>query len=88
MPFHLRPQSGPDQLIEVPMTDSIQIMDDNQLRLKAISALNQELGVAGTLRFLALIHQSPTDYMEISCHLYEGQSLDDIFARAKENWQG
>jgi hypothetical protein len=54
----------------------------------AISALNQELGVAGTLRFLALIHQSPTDYMEISCHLYEGQSLDDIFARAKENWQG
>ncbi|MBE9140221.1 hypothetical protein IQ254_23980 [Nodosilinea sp. LEGE 07088] len=70
------------------MTKSTQAMNDDQLRMKAISTLKQELGMAATLRFLALIHQSPTDYVEISRQLYDSQSLEDIFARAKENWQG
>lgn len=70
------------------MTDSTQAMNDNQLRMKAIAALKQELGMAATLRFLALIHQSPTDYVEVSRQLYDGQSLEDIFTRAKGNWQG
>lgn len=70
------------------MTDSIQAMNDNQLRMKAIATLKQELGMAATLRFLALVHQSSTDYVEISRQLYEDQSLEDIFTRAKENWKG
>jgi len=70
------------------MTDSTRAINDTQLRLRAIAALKQELGVANTLRFLALIHQSPTNYVEISRQLYEEQSIDEIFSRAKEHWQG
>jgi hypothetical protein len=35
-----------------------------------------------------LVHQNPTDYVEISHQLYAGQQLEEIFARAKQNWQG
>lgn len=38
------------------------------------------------LRFLSLLHREPTDYVAISRQLYEGQTVDDIFERAKENW--
>jgi hypothetical protein len=38
--------------------------------------------------FLTLMHREPTDYVEVSRRLYEGQTIDDIFARAKEHWQG
>jgi predicted HicB family RNase H-like nuclease len=38
------------------------------------------------LRFLSLLHREPTDYVTISRQLYEGQTVDDIFERAKENW--
>jgi hypothetical protein len=61
-------------------------INDAQLRVKAISALKKELGTAATLRFLALMHQNQTDYVEVSRQMYEEQSLDEIFARAKQNW--
>lgn len=70
------------------MTDSTQIMNDTELRVKALAALKKELGMAATLRFLALMQQNPTDYVEVSRQLYEDQKLDEIFARAKHNWQG
>jgi hypothetical protein len=43
---------------------------------------------AEALRFLALFHREPTDYVEISKKLYEGQTVEEIFRRAKENWRG
>ena len=70
------------------MTDFIPAMNDAQLRVKALATLKQELGMAATLRFLALINQNSTDYVEISRNLYEGQQLDEIFSRAKQNWKG
>ncbi|KAM3107647.1 hypothetical protein [Phormidesmis sp. 146-33] len=70
------------------MTDSTPTMNDTQLRVKAIAALKKELGMVATLRFLALINQNSTDYVEISCQIYEEQQLDEIFSRAKENWKG
>jgi hypothetical protein len=70
------------------MTDSAQIMNDAQLRVKALAALKKELGMAATLRFLALMQQNPTDYVEVSRQLYENQDMGEIFARAKQNWQG
>jgi hypothetical protein len=70
------------------MTDSAQIMNDAQLRVKALAALKKELGMAATLRFLALMQQNPTDYVEVSRQIYENQDMDEIFARAKQNWQG
>lgn len=70
------------------MTDSTSTLNDAQLRVKALTTLKKELGMAATLRFLALINQNPTDYVEISRQIYEGQQLDEIFSRAKQNWKG
>jgi hypothetical protein len=49
--------------------------------------LNRALGPAAALRFLALLAQEPTDYVEISQRLYQGQTLEEIFERAKHNWK-
>jgi len=65
------------------MTDA-RLLDDGELRIKGIKILNEALGPAAALRFLAMHHQDPTDYVEISRRLYAGQSVDDIFDRAKK----
>ena len=62
-------------------------IDDAEVRFKGIVALNQALGPAGALRFLTLLHRDRTDYVEISRRLYEGQSIDEIFSRARNQWQ-
>ena len=59
------------------MTDSTQTMNDTQLRVKAIAALKKELGMAATLRFLSLMNQNSTDYVEVSRQIYEEQQLDE-----------
>jgi hypothetical protein len=61
-------------------------MDDTEIRIAGIEVLNKSLGPATALRFLALLHRDPTDYVEISRRLYEGQGLDEIFKRAKKHW--
>lgn len=62
-------------------------IDDAEVRFKGIVALNEALGPADALRFLTLLHRDRTDYVEISRRLYEGQSIDDIFARSRKQWQ-
>lgn len=64
------------------------IVDDNTIRLNGIEALNKALGHVDVLRFLALVHREPTDYAEVSRRLYDGQSVDEIYERAKANWKG
>jgi len=63
-------------------------MNDAQLRVKALATLKKELGMATTLRFLALINQNSTNHVEVSRQIYEEQQLDEIFSRAKQNWKG
>ncbi len=58
-------------------------MDDSEIRIGGIEALNRALGPADALRFLSLLHREPTDYVEISRRLYEGQTVDEIFERAE-----
>ena len=70
------------------MTEKVRGMDEAKLRVIGIDALNKALGPAEALRFLALFHREPTDYVEVSRKLYEGQSVEEIFKRARENWQG
>ncbi len=70
------------------MTERAKAMDEAELRVLGIEALNKALGPAEALRFLALFHREPTDYVEISKKLYEGQTVEEIFKRAKENWRG
>jgi hypothetical protein len=61
-------------------------IDNAEVRFKGIAALNEALGPAGALRFLTMRHRDRTDYVEISRRLYEGQSIDDIFSRARRQW--
>ena len=63
------------------------ILDDNAIRLMGIEALNKALGYPGALRFLSLMHRGPTDYVEISRKLYEGQTVDEIFDRSGDQSQ-
>jgi hypothetical protein len=53
-----------------------------------IEAMNKALGPAEALRFLALFYREPTDYVAIYKKLYEGQTIEEIFKRAKEHWRG
>ncbi|OAD20210.1 hypothetical protein THIOM_004107 [Candidatus Thiomargarita nelsonii] len=53
------------------------------VELKGIETLNETLGISGALKFLMLLHREPTDYVEISRRLYQKQSIDEIFTRAK-----
>ncbi len=68
--------------------EKVQKMGDTEIKIGGIEALNKALGPAGALRFLALLHREPTDYVEISRRLYEGQTMKEIFGRAKKHWKG
>ena len=63
-------------------------MDDAEIRISGIEALNKSLGPSAAIRFLTLIRSEPTDYVEISQRLYNGQTAEEIFERAKKNWKG
>ena len=63
-------------------------MDDVEIKISGIEALNKALGPSAALRFLTLIRREPTDYVEISRRLYNGQTAEGIFERAKKNWKG
>ncbi len=66
----------------------MKMKDDAEIRISGIEALNKKLGPAAALRFLTLLNRESTDYVEISRRLYKGQTIDEIFERAKKQWQG
>lgn len=63
------------------------VMDDTEIRISGIEVLNKALGPVAAFRFLTLLHREPTDYVEISRRLYEGQTIEEIFERAKKQWK-
>lgn len=65
----------------------VQVMSDTEIRISGIEVLYKKLGPTATLRFLALFQREPTDYVEISRRIYEEQTLDEIFERAKQHWE-
>jgi hypothetical protein len=68
------------------MMEKAREMNDSELIISGIEILNKSLGVTNALRFLSLLHNEPTDYVEISQRLYDGQTIEEIFERAKTNW--
>lgn len=66
----------------------MQQLNDTELLVAGIEALSKALGAANAYRFMTLLHNETTDYVEISRRLYDGQSIDDIFALAKTQWEG
>ena len=67
--------------------EKVKEMDDTEIIISGIEILNKTLGVTNALRFLSLLHNEPTDYVEISQRLYDGQTIEEIFDRAKKNWK-
>ena len=67
--------------------EKVKEMDDTEIIISGIEVLNKSLGVTNALRFLSLLHNEPTDYVEISQRLYDGQTIEEIFDRAKKNWK-
>jgi hypothetical protein len=59
-------------------------MDDAEIRARGLDALYRALGPARAHKFLGMFHREPTDYVEISRRLYEGQNIEEIFDRAKK----
>jgi hypothetical protein len=53
-------------------------MNDTELIISGIEILNKSLGVTNALRFLSLLHNEPTDYVEISQRLYDGQTIENL----------
>jgi hypothetical protein len=65
-----------------------QTMNDTDLKIAGIEALNKALGASSAYKFLTLLTREPTDYVKISRKLYEKQSIDEIATRSKKNWKG
>ena len=65
----------------------VKTLDDTEIKIKGIEALNKALGTAATFRFFTLLNREPTDYVEIFHRLYKGQTIDEIFKRAKKYWK-
>ena len=63
-------------------------MDEAEIKLRGIEALNKTLGPSAALRFLTLLHRESTDYVKISRRLYKEQTIDEVFKRAKKQWKG
>lgn len=68
--------------------DRKKIMDDTEIMIAGIEALNKALGPAAAFKFITMLHQERTDYVEISRRLYQEQGVDEIFERARNNWKG
>ena len=62
-------------------------MSDTEVTIKGIEALQKSLGSAATWRFLSLLHGDATDYVKISQQLYQDQTINEIYNRAKKNWE-
>jgi hypothetical protein len=61
-------------------------MNDTELLISAMQTLYKSLGVSATARFLALLQQDSTDYVDISNKIYENQTIEEIFSMAEKNW--
>jgi hypothetical protein len=63
------------------------VLDDKEIKVQGIEALNDALGPSAALRFLSLINRERTDYVKISRRLYQGMTIDQIFNQAKKVWK-
>jgi hypothetical protein len=61
---------------------------DTTIKMRGMEALAKALGSANAARFLSLFRGDKVDYVKASRRLYQGQGLDEIYARAAKNWRG
>lgn len=65
---------------------STRTVNDGELKIEGIEALNKAMGPYKAFRFLALINREPTDYTHVSRRLYQNQTVEEIYERANTNW--
>lgn len=51
-------------------------MNETEIRIRGIDALNKALGFETTLEFLTMLREEPADYAEICKRLYQVQTID------------
>ncbi len=66
---------------------SAKLLDETELKVNGIDALNKALGPSDALRFLSLLNKDRTDYVEISRKLYKNQTINEIYNRAEKHWK-
>ncbi len=71
-----------------PAANGAGAIEEEKLKVMGIEALNRALGPEKALEFLILFRSEPKCWIEISKMLYENQSVEEIFKRAKEHWRG
>ena len=54
---------------------------------KGTMVLLKELGYSGFMKYLRLLSNGNQNYMDVRDEIFEGQSIDDVFASAKKNWE-
>ncbi len=63
-------------------------LNDTEIKINGMNALNKVLGPIGVMKFIALLNREPqVDSIELSKKLYAGQSVDQIFERASASWK-
>ncbi len=60
---------------------------EEEIRRLGLEILNNSLGITDSMRFLALISREPTDSVEWSKHLFEGETVEEIHHKALNHWQ-
>jgi len=58
-----------------------------KLRHEAILILHKKLGALNAYRFLAQVSKGQEDYLKLQERLFDGQSVDEFFDAAKQQWQ-
>jgi hypothetical protein len=61
-----------------------ELLNESDLRDKALAALEERLGPVDALRFLALVRREPFDYETWRAKAFANQSVGELFEQMEE----
>jgi hypothetical protein len=62
-------------------------LTDSAIMEKGTLVLLKELGYSGFSKYLQMRSKGNHDYMKIQDEIYKGQTIDEIYEGAKQNWE-
>jgi hypothetical protein len=62
-------------------------LTDNEIELRGLKALVQDMGLVEAERFIALINRDGFDYTEWQRNLWEGMSLEEVSTLAMSRFK-
>jgi hypothetical protein len=66
---------------------AIKEIDETELKVNAIEALNKALGPLNAYKFLSSVSKDKTDYVKISRKIFEGMKVDEICKLGQIAWE-